>query len=172
MLFSLSAQVLGRERTTRAERDGFGTITVNTNRGPVQARSVNEAIRIARDDIGTFLRPAERPGHTLGPPRRGRGRAGGLRRVAAPTWPRRRRSAAAARQPDSGPLARRLRSALRACECPRHHPGVHKRAPAGGCIVSLGAQQVAEDPYIKGKNVEELFDDLGSVTQPGSMRHE
>lgn len=54
-LFLLRAQVLGTERTVSAEADGFG-ITVHTSRGSVRARSVNDAIRIARDDMGDFLK--------------------------------------------------------------------------------------------------------------------
>lgn len=60
-MFTLDAQVCGTERTTRAEADGFG-ITVDTSAGPMRARSVNDAIRIARDDIGEFLQAAQRRG--------------------------------------------------------------------------------------------------------------
>lgn len=60
-MFSIDAQVLGTERSVRAETDGLG-ITVYTTGGPRPARSWGEAIRIARDDIGEFLRPAQRPG--------------------------------------------------------------------------------------------------------------
>ena len=60
-MFSLDAQVLGTERSVRAESDGLG-ITVYTSGGPRRARTWNEAVRIARDDIGEFLRPAQRPG--------------------------------------------------------------------------------------------------------------
>ena len=31
---------------------------------------------------------------------------------------------------------------------------------------------MAEDPYIKGKDIEQLLDDLGGIAQPGSVRHE
>lgn len=56
-MFTLDAQVLGDQRNIRAESDGLG-ITVHTSRGPVRARHVNDAIRIAHDDLGEFLRPA------------------------------------------------------------------------------------------------------------------
>jgi hypothetical protein len=58
-LFSLSAHVCGSERSVSAEADGFG-ITVSTSGGPVRARSTNDAVRLARDDIGEHLRRAER----------------------------------------------------------------------------------------------------------------
>jgi hypothetical protein len=57
-LFSLDAQRCGIERHTSAEADGLG-ITVYTDGVPYRARSVNEAIRTARDYIGEFLRPAQ-----------------------------------------------------------------------------------------------------------------
>jgi hypothetical protein len=60
-MFTLDAQVLGTERSVRAESDGLG-INVFTSSGPRRARSWNEAVRVARDDIGEFLRPAQRPG--------------------------------------------------------------------------------------------------------------
>jgi plasmid stabilization system protein ParE len=60
-LFSLDAQVCGLERSATAESDGYG-ITVHTSSGPVRARSTNDAIRIARDDIGEFLHRGERRG--------------------------------------------------------------------------------------------------------------
>jgi hypothetical protein len=59
--FSLDAQVCGTERSVRAETDGLGII-VHTSDGLRRAGSWNEAIRIARDYIGEFLRPAQRPG--------------------------------------------------------------------------------------------------------------
>lgn len=58
-LFSLTAQVLGHQRSCTAESDGFG-ITVNTATGPRSVRSWHEAIRVAEQDIGLFLRRAER----------------------------------------------------------------------------------------------------------------
>jgi hypothetical protein len=60
-LFSLDAQKCGIERHTSAEADGFG-ITVSLDGEMVRARSTNDAIRIARDYIGEFLRQAERGG--------------------------------------------------------------------------------------------------------------
>jgi hypothetical protein len=45
--FSLDAQVLGTERSVRAETDGLG-ITVYTSGGPRRTRSWNDAVRIAR----------------------------------------------------------------------------------------------------------------------------
>jgi hypothetical protein len=59
--FSLDAQVLGTEHSVRAETDGLGII-VHSSTGLRRAGSWNEAVRIARDDIGEFLRPAQRPG--------------------------------------------------------------------------------------------------------------
>jgi hypothetical protein len=58
-LFSLDAQKCGFERHTSAEADGFG-ITVSRDGEMVRARSVDDAIRIARDYIGEFLQPAQR----------------------------------------------------------------------------------------------------------------
>ena len=58
-LFSLDAQRCGAERRVHADADGFG-LTVYTDGTPVRARSVNDAIRVARDYIGEFLQPAER----------------------------------------------------------------------------------------------------------------
>lgn len=60
-MFTLNAQVLGDQRTVSAEEDGLG-ITVTTSHGLRRARSVEDAIRIARDDFGEFLRHAQRPG--------------------------------------------------------------------------------------------------------------
>ncbi len=57
-IFSLEAQVLGTPLNVSAESDGSG-ITVHTSAGPVAARSVNDAIRIARRDMGEFLLPAQ-----------------------------------------------------------------------------------------------------------------
>jgi hypothetical protein len=60
-MFSIHAQVLGSERSARAEADGTG-IVVMTTEGPRRASSWTEALNIARDYIGEFLRPAQRPG--------------------------------------------------------------------------------------------------------------
>lgn len=60
-MFTLDAQVLGDQRTVTAEEDGLG-ITVTTSQGLRRAGSVEEAIRIAREDLGEFLRSAQRPG--------------------------------------------------------------------------------------------------------------
>ncbi len=60
-MFSLDAQVCGTERSVRAEADGFG-ITIYTAGGLVRARSWNDAVRLAREEIGEFLRRAQKPG--------------------------------------------------------------------------------------------------------------
>ncbi|MCD6726127.1 MAG: hypothetical protein LT070_02695 [Solirubrobacteraceae bacterium] len=60
-MFTLSAQVFGDQRTVSAEQDALG-ITVTTSRGPQHARNLNDALRLARDDLGDFLRRGERPG--------------------------------------------------------------------------------------------------------------
>jgi hypothetical protein len=60
-LFSLDAQVAGQERHTYAEFDGTG-MTVFCDGQPQVARSGTDAIRVARDYIGEFLRHADRPG--------------------------------------------------------------------------------------------------------------
>lgn len=60
-LFSLYAQRCGEERHAIAEADGFG-ITVRLDGHPVQARRATDAIRIARDYIGEYLKPAQRGG--------------------------------------------------------------------------------------------------------------
>lgn len=65
-VFVLEAQVLGNPHTTRADRDDSGTIVVITSSGPHRARSVNDAVRIARQDMGEFLLPAQRPGRPWG----------------------------------------------------------------------------------------------------------
>ena len=64
-MFTLDAQVCGTPRTVSAESDGTG-ITVHTSGGPVRARSSQDAIRIAREDIGRFLQPAQRGGKPWG----------------------------------------------------------------------------------------------------------
>lgn len=60
-MFSIHAQVLGPEIGVSAETDGIG-IVVRTPTGPRRASSWNEAVSIARDCIGEFLRPTQRPG--------------------------------------------------------------------------------------------------------------
>lgn len=60
-LFALDAQKCGNERHARADADGLG-ITVYTDGHPHHARSSSDAIKIARDYIGEFLRPAQRGG--------------------------------------------------------------------------------------------------------------
>ena len=60
-MFSLIAQVLGQQVEVQAVRDGVG-ITVHTPSGPVSARSVNDAVRIAHRHLGVVLQRAERPG--------------------------------------------------------------------------------------------------------------
>jgi hypothetical protein len=61
-MFRLQAQVLGAERSASADADGYGGITVHFSGGVRHVGTANEAIRIARDDIGEFLRRAQRPG--------------------------------------------------------------------------------------------------------------
>jgi hypothetical protein len=58
-LFSLDAQRPGSERSVSAEADGFG-VTVYTSDGPVRVPGVKQAVRVARDDIGRFLKDAKR----------------------------------------------------------------------------------------------------------------
>jgi hypothetical protein len=60
-MLTLSAQVLGDQRTVSAEQDALG-ITVTTSRGLPHARNLNDALRLARDDLGEFLRRGERAG--------------------------------------------------------------------------------------------------------------
>jgi hypothetical protein len=60
-LFALDAQKCGIERHVRATSDGLG-IVVDLDGRLVNARSVNEAIREARDYIGEYLQPAQRGG--------------------------------------------------------------------------------------------------------------
>lgn len=57
-LFVLSAHVLGRTRAVSCESDGFG-LTLTIGGEPRRVSNVREAIRLARDDIGTFLRRAD-----------------------------------------------------------------------------------------------------------------
>lgn len=70
-MFTLDAQVCGTSRSVSAvsavsaESDGTG-ITVRTSGGRVRARSMQDAIRIAREDIGRFLQPAQRGGKPWG----------------------------------------------------------------------------------------------------------
>jgi hypothetical protein len=60
-MFTMSAQVLGDQRTVSAEQDALG-ITVTASRGLQHARNLNDALRLARDDLGEFLRRGERAG--------------------------------------------------------------------------------------------------------------
>jgi hypothetical protein len=60
-LFSLDAQKCGFERHVKVEADGFG-ITLYRDGQPLHVSGANEAIRVARDYIGEFLRPAQRGG--------------------------------------------------------------------------------------------------------------
>src|SRR5882757_7870451 len=60
------AQVVGTEHRTAAIRDESGTIAVTTSAGVIRARSLGEAIDIARNDMGEFLLPAQRPGRPWG----------------------------------------------------------------------------------------------------------
>ncbi len=60
-MFSITAQVVGVERSAQVKSDGLG-ITIQTDAGLCRAGSWNEAVRIARDYIGEHLRPAHRPG--------------------------------------------------------------------------------------------------------------
>lgn len=64
-LLSLDAQRCGQERHATAEADGFG-ITVRLDGHPVQARRATDAIRIAWDSIGEYLKPAQRGGRSHG----------------------------------------------------------------------------------------------------------
>lgn len=64
-LFSLDAQKCGVERHARAEADGLG-ITVYTDGHPHRTRSSTDAITIARDYIGEFLRSAQGGGTPWG----------------------------------------------------------------------------------------------------------
>lgn len=65
-MFKLTAQVLGTTHSVSAETDGAGGITVTTSSGPVRARNINDALRIARRDMGEFLLPAQKPGRPWG----------------------------------------------------------------------------------------------------------
>jgi hypothetical protein len=59
-MFSLTARVCVDERTVSASVDDLGGITIQTSAGPRHARTINDAIRIARDDLGPFLARAQR----------------------------------------------------------------------------------------------------------------
>lgn len=65
-MFTLEAQVLGITHTTSVRRDETGNIVVLTTGGPRRATSVNDAVRIARADMGEFLLPAQRGGRPWG----------------------------------------------------------------------------------------------------------
>jgi hypothetical protein len=58
-LFSLAAQKAGFQAHANAEADGLG-IVVSTDAGPTRVRTVDAAMRLARDHIGQFLAPASR----------------------------------------------------------------------------------------------------------------
>ena len=60
-MFSIHAQVVGNERSVSAEADGSGIVVMAPD-GPRRASSWTEAVNIARDYIGEFLRPAQRAG--------------------------------------------------------------------------------------------------------------
>ena len=64
--FTLEAQRCGPERHVTATLDGFGGITVDRDGDMAHVRSRSEAIRIARDYTGEFLRPAKRGGQPWG----------------------------------------------------------------------------------------------------------
>jgi hypothetical protein len=57
--FSLNAHVCGQPRSATATFDGL-RYTVSLASGDVHARSLEQAIRIARDEIGRFLVSASR----------------------------------------------------------------------------------------------------------------
>jgi hypothetical protein len=59
-MFKFTARVCVDERTVSANADDFGGITIQTSSGPRHARTVNQAIRIVRDDLGPFLGRAQR----------------------------------------------------------------------------------------------------------------
>jgi hypothetical protein len=60
-LFSLAAQKAGFQAQASAEADGHG-ILVTTDAGATRVRTVDAAIRVARDHIGRFLEPAQHAG--------------------------------------------------------------------------------------------------------------
>lgn len=60
-LFALDAQKAGAERHVHAVADGSG-ITVHRDGWPMATRSVNDAVRLARNYIGEFLQSAQRGG--------------------------------------------------------------------------------------------------------------
>jgi hypothetical protein len=64
-LFALEAQKCGTERHTEAVPDGHAII-VYLDGQPVAARSSNDAIRLAHDYIGEFLKSAQRGGAPWG----------------------------------------------------------------------------------------------------------
>jgi hypothetical protein len=64
-IFRLAAQVLGNERSASVSSDGVGYV-VQTQAGVVAARSLKEAIRLAREHIGRFLHKADRRQATWG----------------------------------------------------------------------------------------------------------
>ncbi|MGH2904517.1 MAG: hypothetical protein ACRDK7_13175 [Solirubrobacteraceae bacterium] len=60
-LFALAAQKAGFQAHANANADGLG-ILLNTDAGPTRVRTIDAAIRVARDHIGGFLEPANRGG--------------------------------------------------------------------------------------------------------------
>ncbi len=60
-MFSLAAQKAGFQAHANGEADGLGVV-VNTNAGPTRVRTVDAAMRVARDHIGQFLAPASHGG--------------------------------------------------------------------------------------------------------------
>jgi hypothetical protein len=59
-MFTLSAQVLGDQRTVSAEQDALG-VTVTTSRGLQHARNLNDALRLARDASASPCEGASAP---------------------------------------------------------------------------------------------------------------
>jgi hypothetical protein len=92
-MFSLTAQVLGQQYAVEATWDG-GTIVVQAPAGTAHARSIDQAVDIARRHLGVILQRAERPGVPWGL----HVAAGGVAAVYGewPMFPRSDRSAAKA----------------------------------------------------------------------------
>jgi hypothetical protein len=59
-MFSLTARVCVDERTVSANADDLGGITVRTSSGLRHARTISQALHIARDDLGPFLARGQR----------------------------------------------------------------------------------------------------------------
>ena len=60
-VFSLQAQVCGEQRAVSVDSDEYGYV-IQTANGPVHARALSQAERIAHHDMGEFLRLAHRRG--------------------------------------------------------------------------------------------------------------